>query len=132
MSALSVLIVEDDAMIGLLLSEILAELGHTVCGIAATEEAAVAGAARFQPGLMLVDLNLLEGSGFSAMLRILKGGPRPCVFMSGAPDQVGWPDAIVLKKPFAQQDLVQAIRRVVELAALAPALNRPMDVGSVH
>ena len=81
--ALSVLMVEDDAMIGLLLAEILQEIGYTVCGIVATEERAVVDAARLQPGLMLVDVNLHEGSGVSAVQRILKSGSRPCVFMSG-------------------------------------------------
>jgi DNA-binding response OmpR family regulator len=42
MKALSVLIVEDDAMIGMLLAEMLGEMGYDVCAIAATEEDAVA------------------------------------------------------------------------------------------
>jgi DNA-binding response OmpR family regulator len=127
-TGLSVLIVEDDAMIGLLLTEILEEMGHTVCSIVATEEEAVSGAARFQPGLMLVDVNLHEGSGVSAMQRILKNGPRPCVFMSGAPGQVGWPTATVLRKPFAEQELVLAIQRVTGPGVV----TRPLPPGPLH
>ena len=127
-SGLLVLIVEDDAMIGLLLTEILEEMGHTVCAVAATEEDAVADAARFAPGLLLVDLNLQEGSGVSAMARILNSGPRPFLFMSGAVDQIGWPDATVLSKPFAERDLVRAIESVVGSAAIMPSL----PVGSPH
>jgi CheY-like chemotaxis protein len=113
MTALSVLIVEDDAMIGQTLAEILENMGHRVCAIVATEDEAVADAMRHQPGLMLVDLNLQEGNGISALDRILKNDPKPCVVMSGAPIQAGRPNATVLRKPFTKQDLAQAIQRVV-------------------
>ena len=113
MTALTVLIVEDDAMIGQTLAEILEDMGHIVCAIVATEDEAVADAMRHQPGLMLVDLNLQKGDGVSAVDRILKNGPKPCVLMSGAPIQAGRPNATVLRKPFTKQNLVQAIQRVV-------------------
>jgi two-component system, response regulator PdtaR len=132
-TALSVLIVEDDAMIGLLLTEILQEMGHTVCGIVATEEDAVIGAARLQPGLMLVDVNLHEGSGVSAVRRILKSGATPCVFMSGEPVQVGWPTVPVLRKPFAEQELVVAIAHVVGPGVMTNALPPgPPHIVPIH
>ena len=37
MKALRVLVIEDDALIGLLLAELLAGMGHDVCATAATE-----------------------------------------------------------------------------------------------
>ena len=44
MIALRVLVVEDDAMIGLLLlAEMLEEMGYDVCAVTATEEDACAG-----------------------------------------------------------------------------------------
>jgi CheY-like chemotaxis protein len=113
MTALSVLIVEDDALIGRLLAEILEDMGHMVCAIVATEDEAVADAMRHQPGLMIVDLNLQEGNGVSAVDRILKNGPKPYVLMSGVPMQTGRPNATVLRKPFNEQDLAQAIQRVI-------------------
>ena len=113
MTALSVLVVEDDAMIGMLLAEMLEEMGYTVCAVVATEEEAVANAARFKPGLMIVDEHLREGSGVSAMDRILQTSRVPCVFITGAPAQRGRPGANVLQKPFLEQDLVRAIRYVV-------------------
>lgn len=100
-------------MIGMLLAEMLGEMGYEVCAIAATEEAAVADAARCQPGLMIVDEQLLEGSGLSAVNRILKARPVPCVFMSGAPTHPKRPGATVLQKPFLEEDLVRAIQHVV-------------------
>ena len=113
MAPLSVLVVEDDAMIGMFLAEMLGEMGYDVCAIAATEDRAVEAAARCKPGLMIVDEHLLEGSGYAAVERILQTGPVPCVFISGAPARRRRPGATVLQKPFLEADLVRAIRHVV-------------------
>jgi CheY-like chemotaxis protein len=125
MTALSVLVVEDDAMIGMLLAEMLGEMGYNVCAIAATEEDAVADATRCEPGLMIVDEQLLEGSGVSAVNRIHRLRPIPCVFISGAPTHPRRPGTTVLQKPFLEEDLVRAILYVVGSAnaplALPPA-----------
>ena len=113
MTALKVLVVEDDAMIGLLLAEMLGDMGYDVCAVATTEEDAVAEAARFKPGLMIVDEQLLEGSGLSAVDRILRTRPVPCVFISGALIHPKRPGTTTLQKPFLEVDLVWAIQRVV-------------------
>ena len=65
MGSIRVLVVEDDAMIGMLLAEMLEDMGFEVCAIAATENAAVADAANCKPGLMIVDEHLREGNGIS-------------------------------------------------------------------
>ena len=109
MTALNVLVVEDDAMIGMLLAEMLGEMGYTVCAIAATEDDAVADAARCRPSLMIVDEQLREGNGSSAVARILLGGPVPCVFISGAPLRFSRTAKQVLRKPFAEGGPVRAI-----------------------
>jgi two-component system, response regulator PdtaR len=113
MEPLKVLVVEDDAMIGMLLAEMLGDMGYNVCAIAPTEDRAVDDAARCKPGLMIVDEHLLEGSGVSAVDRILQAGPVPCVFISGAPVRPKRPGATVLRKPFMEEDLVRAIRQVI-------------------
>jgi CheY-like chemotaxis protein len=124
MTALSVLVIEDDAMIGMLLAEMLEEMGYAVCAITATEEDAVAAAARCKPGLMIADEHLREGSGVSAVERILLAGSVPCVFISGAPVHFGRPDMNVLQKPFVEEDLIRAIQRVVSISD-APMLHKP-------
>jgi two-component system, response regulator PdtaR len=124
MTALSVLVVEDDALIGLLLAEMLEEMGYDVCAVAATEEDAVAVAARYKPGLMIVDQRLREGTGASAVERILRSGPVPHVFISGASGNLSRLCANVLQKPFLEEDLVRAIRYVVGNAC-APAMLTP-------
>jgi CheY-like chemotaxis protein len=113
MTTLTVLVVEDDAMIGMLLAEMLGDIGYTVCAIAATEEEAVAIAAQCRPDLLIVDEHLREGSGMSAVDRILLTGPIPCVFISGAWLQPHRSDAHVLRKPFIEEDLIRAIKYVV-------------------
>jgi DNA-binding response OmpR family regulator len=124
MTALSVLVVEDDAMIGLLLAEMLEEMGYSVCAVATTEEDAVADAAHYKPGLMIVDQQLREGNGVSATQRILRNGPVACVFISGAPVHFARTDANMLQKPFVMEDLVRAIRYVLG-SADAPAVSNP-------
>lgn len=108
-----VLVVEDDAMIGPLLAETLTGLGYEVCGIEATEAGAVAAAARHRPDLMIVDVNLAEGTGTSAMKRITRAAPVAHLFMSGYARQVAVPGAVLLTKPFREADLVRAIERVL-------------------
>lgn len=107
------LIVDDDAMIASLLAEILEDMGYHVCPIAATEDEAVATAIRCKPGLMIVDEQLREGTGTSAVERILLTGPIPYVFIGGASVHREQKRKTVLQKPFLALDLVQAIRNAV-------------------
>ena len=107
-------------MIGLLLAETLTGLGYEVCGIEATEAGAVAAAARLRPDLMIVDVNLTEGTGTAAMERIARSGPVPHLFMSGRARPAIVPGPVLLTKPFREADLVRAIGRI-----LVPAVSPP-------
>jgi CheY-like chemotaxis protein len=116
--ALSVLVVEDNTVIGALLAETLAALGHNVCAIAATEAEAVSAAARCRPDLMIVDVNLASGNGIAAVETIVRARATPhvlvCCDTSGV---LAWrPGAIALQKPYREYDLVRAMER----ALLAP------------
>lgn len=114
MRALSILVVEDDVLIGNLLVEVLGVLGH-VAKLESTEESAVTAAAQFRPDLIIVDVTLGDGSGIAAIDKILEAGPMPHVFVSGDPSRV-WlvrPNAIVLQKPFRQRELADAIWRAI-------------------
>jgi len=112
MDPLNVLLVEDDALIAELLAEVIADLGHVVCGIEATEEGAVAAAARCKPDLMIVDAQLGLGSGVDAVETITRGGPVPHFFVSGNVSKVLAlrPHAVVLQKPYAEAALVRAMQ----------------------
>ena len=120
MTAVRILVVEDDAMIGPLLAETLTGLGHEVCGIEATEAGAVAAAARHRPDLMIVDLILAEGTGTAAMERITRATPVPHLFMSGLARPAAMPGKVLLTKPFREADLVLAIGRASLSGPLPP------------
>jgi len=121
MKALRVLVIEDDALIGMLLAEMLEGMGHDVCAIEPTEAGAVRAAIRCRPDMMIVDARLGDGSGVSAVEKILRAGPAPHVFVTGDPKGVLAlrPDAVVIQKPFRELDLARAIQRA--LGAVAPA-----------
>ena len=121
MKALRVLVIEDDALIAMLLSELLAGMGHDVCATAATEADAVIAATRHRPDLMIVDARLGGGSGVSAVEEILRAGPVAHLFISGDAEKVQTrqPDAVVVRKPFREAELARAIDTA--LAAALPA-----------
>lgn len=113
MEALKVLVIEDDELISMLLREILEDLGHHVCATVATEEDAVLVADRCKPDLMIVDEHLRQGTGASAVERILLNRSIPYVFISGAHVHGARQGAKVLRKPFLLQDLARAIQDCV-------------------
>lgn len=116
MSALRVLIIEDETIIALLLEEVLVEMGHDVCASERTEATAIAAAARCQPELIIADARLQDGSGIEAVNTILKAGFIPHLLVSGNIIDRGSvnPAAIVLQKPFNDQQLVAAIERAID------------------
>ena len=111
MISLRVLIIEDEAMIAMLYSEVLTELGHATCAIATTEEEAFSFASTLKPDLMLVDMHLHEGSGTGAVTRILASTFIPHIFISGDAirSQASFPHAIQLQKPFNEHQLARAV-----------------------
>ncbi len=115
MNPLSVLVAEDDALIAELLAEVIAELGHSVCAIEATEAGAVAAAARHKPDLMIVDAQLGRGSGLAAVEAITRAGAVPHIFVSGNIAKVLAlrPGAVALQKPYTEAALVAAMARAV-------------------
>ena len=125
MSLLRILLVEDELLIGALLAEMLEEMGHTICGIEATEAAAVDAALLHKPDLMIVDGRLARGSGISAIETISRTVAIPHIFVSGDRPHAGQTSTVVLLKPFSQRDLAQAIARTMDAAAKAPRVENP-------
>ncbi|WP_198374745.1 response regulator [Neoroseomonas rubea] len=119
MTALRILVVEDNAVIGMLLARMLKSMGHDVCAVETSEEDAVAAAMRCSPDLMIVDVILRHGSGIAAVEKVLQTRHVPHIFMSGAPVQPGRRGCVVLQKPFGEADIATAIERAVEASAEA-------------
>lgn len=117
MRPLRVIVVEDNAVIGMLLTEMILGMGHEVCALERTEKDAVAATLRCKPDLMIVDARLGEGSGIAAVEAILRTWSVPHIFISGAAVDVPRSGSIVLRKPFLEADLVRAIERAVGSAA---------------
>jgi len=117
---LTVLIVEDEAIIGWTLQALLEEMGHEVVDVAATGERALALAAEFEPDLVLMDINLGAGmSGLEVAQSLRSRHAAGIVFVSayGDPEmrskvQQAVPGAPLIGKPVAADRLEQAIRQV--------------------
>jgi CheY-like chemotaxis protein len=116
--SLNILVAEDDDLIGELLSEMLAQMGHGVCAITATEADTVTAARQFQPDLIIVDVRLRRGSGIDAIDVIMQTRFIPHILVSGNIARVRQlrPDAITLEKPYTQYSLGRAIARTTAQA----------------
>jgi CheY-like chemotaxis protein len=119
MTELRILVVEDNVLIGMLLADVLAAMGHKVCATASTESDAVAAAAHHKPDLIIVDAQLGDGSGISAIEEILRTGFVPHVFVTGDASKVRAlrPGAVVIQKPFPDPELARAIQRALDARA---------------
>jgi two-component system, response regulator PdtaR len=119
MKTCRVLIMEDDPLIGMLVAELLEEMGYDVCAIAATAADGVTAAGQYRPDLVIADARLGDGSGISAIEEILRTGFVPHLFMTGNIPRVKAlrPDAVVLEKPFRAAELMLAIQRALDIAA---------------
>ena len=116
MSSLNILVGEDDDLIGELLGELLVEMGHKVYPIQSTAAGVIESARRLVPDLMIVDLQLADGSGFDAADQIVRDLPIPYILVSGNILKLTKlkPAAIMLEKPYNKVGLALAIRRATE------------------
>ncbi len=84
-----VLIIEDEPLISMDLSEIIESLGHEVTTIARTAAQAVRAAGTEQPGLVLADIQLADGSsGLDAVRDILAMFEVPVIFITSFPERL--------------------------------------------
>src|ERR1700756_886505 len=120
-----VLVVDDDADLRKLLSELLEVVGHPVVQ-AATGAGALALARATPPALVLLDVHLPDISGYEVcrVLRDTLGEQLPILFLSGARTEsydrvggllLGADDYVV--KPFAKDELLARIRRLLARSA---------------
>ncbi len=109
-------IIEDDYLIGQSLQDMLERLGFTRFSFARSEDAAVMGAS--QPiDLITADVRLLPGDGLKAVQSICETRDIPVVFITGFADELidRAPDAIVVQKPIAEDELETAVRKAIGL-----------------
>ena len=118
MKSLRCLLIEDDALIALMLVEVLSGMGHRVCATAATPAEAIAAARQQGPDLVISDVKLRGGSGVDAVEEIMRDGPIPHMFMTGDPAGLNLrlPNAVVVRKPFSTAALAKAIEQALGAA----------------
>ena len=84
-----ILIIEDEAVIAMDLSDLVTGQGHTVCGVEATASGAVKAAKQERPDLVLADIQLADGSsGIDAVKDILSAFDVPVIFITAFPDRL--------------------------------------------
>lgn len=119
----SILIVEDEALVASYIEEVLAESGFSIAGIASSGPEALAVAAERRPDLALVDIRLtgpIDGIELACLLRQLSG--IRAIFLSGLVDNATTARAAVaqplgfLAKPFLPSQVFKEIEQA--LAAL--------------
>lgn len=117
--ATDVLIIEDEPLIALDLQNLVEELGHRVIDVARTHrEALTAIKTQNQPGLILADIQLADGSsGLEAVNEILESFEVPVVFITAYPERflTGAPPepAFLIAKPFSVDTLRAVISQVL-------------------
>jgi CheY-like chemotaxis protein len=109
-----VLIIEDEPVIAADIEALVKELGHTVVDIAATRTEAVDAVARKQPGLVLADIQLADGSsGIDAVKDILARFDVPVIFITAFPERLLTGErpepTFLITKPFQPETVKAAI-----------------------
>jgi len=116
---LRLLVVEDELLSAEAVCMAVSDLGHTVCGTAATEAEAVEIAGRDRPDVALMDVRLAGGDGIAAARRLHTDYGIRSIFLSGYADHgvmaritETYPLGVV-HKPFSHAQL----KIVLDLAA---------------
>lgn len=116
----SVLIVEDDFLIGDHLATVVEALGHDVIDVATNAEDAIAAAERRPPDLVLADVELGSATSGLETVAVIRGHDRvPAVYVTAFPERVLAAEppepSFVVPKPFDERRL-----KVAMTAALRP------------
>lgn len=117
MTGLNILVAEDDALLAMLLAELLETMGHTVCATETTEAGAVQAAATYLPDLMILDCHLASGTGVGAAQQICKIRQVAHVFVTGDSSTIAavGPLSVTIEKPYSERTLARAIDRALAL-----------------
>ncbi|QTD57384.1 response regulator [Parasphingorhabdus cellanae] len=113
-----VLIIEDEALISMELEQIVAGLGHNVCGTAITHKEALIAAEKNKPGLVLADIQLADGSsGIDAVKDILEKFSVPVIFITAFPERLLTGErpepTFLITKPFQPNAIRAAISQAL-------------------
>jgi response regulator NasT len=128
-TGLRVLVVEDEALIRLDLTEMLSEEGYVIAGEAGDGEQAVELARELRPDLVIMDVKMPKVDGIAAAALIVEERIAPVVMLTAFSqrdliEQARDAGAMAyLVKPFARHELVPAIELAVSRFAEKRALE---------
>lgn len=117
--ALRVLLVEDEALVALLLEDMLGALGHSVVGPVARLKRALEMAKGEAIDLAILDVNI-NGEEVYPIADVLAARSIPFVFSTGYGRMslpAGYRERPVLPKPFRQRDLLNLFAEVLPESA---------------
>jgi CheY-like chemotaxis protein len=107
-----ILVVEDEMLIGMLLEDMLTDLGHEVAAVVPRLKEALAAVDRETFDLAILDVHLHGESAFPVADALI-GKKVPFVFATGYGER-GLPESYrgrpVLQKPFAKDDLERVLK----------------------
>ncbi|MBY5647931.1 response regulator [Rhizobium leguminosarum] len=111
-----IFIVEDDALIAMLLEDMLADLGYRVCASAPDLERALTAARDTEFDAAILDVSL-AGQSSLPVAKLLDERGKPYLYATGygTPPDGSSPSTLpVLQKPFQLSELEQAMKRLTE------------------
>lgn len=110
-----VLIIEDEALVAVMIQDVLEQQGATSFSFAATQVAAIGAAQEHKPSVITSDVKLLEGTGPAAVAQIQADlGDVPVLFITGTPEDCRpcAPPGRILAKPFNPAALAHAFQAI--------------------
>lgn len=121
-----VLIIEDETLIAIDLSDIVSKLGHEVVATADTAAKAIAAASAQQPDLVLADIQLADGSsGIDAVNEILHRIAVPVIFITAFPDRLLTGErpepTFLITKPYLEETVQAAVSQALFFETTAEA-----------
>lgn len=130
---LTIMIVEDEAILSLDLEQMLIDSGHAVVGIAATQKQALLLAETHHPDLALVDLQLSDGpTGIAIARHLATHGRTNVVFMTANSAMLpeDFAGAIgVISKPYVTSGVNAAMAFLQEgVLRPPPVLKKPASL----
>ena len=113
MSRRRALVVEDEVLVGMLIEEMLLELGYEIAGLSTHLDQAVTLARTVAFDVALLDINLNGRQSFPVADAVRARG-LPFLFATGYGSRIvpqPYRDAPILQKPFSLEELKDALQR---------------------
>lgn len=115
---LRLLVIEDEALVAMLIEDALTLHGHTVVGVADSARRALEIAVEDKPELALCDIRLSDGETGASAAEALAANGVPCLYLSAHCPETSEHPLILgcLRKPFHTASIGKAVTAAYEAA----------------